>query len=480
MIKPLWTCDEVLQATNGQPLNGGNWMAQGFAMDSRAVGKDDLFIALKAEAGTSQYRTSGNDGHDYVQAAYENGAVAAIVEREMPCDIPQILVKDGFQAMEDLGQFARQRAASLTNVIGITGSVGKTSVRDMVETAFTGAGGCTHASIKSYNNAIGVPFTLSSMLANTDIGVFEIGMNHAGEITPLSHQVRPNIGIITWISEQHIENFNNGLKGIVQAKSELFLGMPSDGMAILPRDNDFYNDLCDNAKKAGLSNIYSFGEHEAADARLLDCQMTANGTRITAMIMGELVSYDLQIAGKHMAFNTLSALLAVKLAVMDVQTAAKALRTIQPLQGRGAREDIIIREGEPPITLIDESYNAAPVAMIAALQVLGMAKPLGNGRRIAILGQMAELGEDKIKYHETLAGPITSAGVDLLFACGPDIKSLYDSMPQSMQGAWTDTSVPLCDRVLNALMPGDIVLVKSSQGMNTKVIVDAIKKLHCL
>ncbi len=464
MTEILWSATEVAKATGGRLVGGDNWGATGLQMDSREITKGDLFIAMIGEEG-------GMDGHDFAQSAVDNGAVAVIVSRELNINIPQVIVEDTFLSLRDLGQYARARA-SLQNVIGITGSVGKTGVRNMVDAAFQGNQLHTHASIKSYNNHVGVPYTLATMKSSTDVLVSEIGMNHANEITPLSKQVQPDIAIITSIAEVHIENFDDGIEGIIRAKSEIFDGMDFNGIAILPHDNDHYGAMVANAKTAGLQHIYSFGEHDKADARLVDCILAANGTRVTAKIIDDHVEYTLQIAGKHMAINSLSALLAVKLADGDAHAAAKALEKIEPIEGRGNRE--IVGDN---ITLINESYNASPIAMNAAFKVMAMVDPGRGGRRIAVLGDMLELGKRARDMHEGLAMPLQAAGVDLLYCCGKDMKSLYDKMPLANQGAHKETSKELAQIIPDVLTPGDVVLVKGSLGSKMKTIVEAMRSM---
>tara|TARA_B100001750_G_scaffold246003_1_gene267094 strand:- start:946 stop:2388 length:1443 start_codon:yes stop_codon:yes gene_type:complete len=473
----LWHVAEVIDATGGECANGNTWQATGFAMDSREVKKGDLFIALKGDAATTKYTSSGHDGHDYVAAAYTNGAVAAIVDHLIDVDIPQIIVPDTFQAFQNLARLSRTRP-SLRQAIAITGSVGKTGTRDMVKSAFDGADVCVHASIKSYNNAIGVPYTLATMPASTEVGIFEVGMNFAGEISPLSHLIKPTMAIITAIAEVHIENFNNGINGIVNAKSEIFDGINANGIALLPRDNPHYDELVANARESGIKHIYSFGEHPESDARLTTSTANADYTHIKATIMGEDVSYHLNIAGKHIAINSLSALLAVKLADLNIQDAAKALETIHPIEGRGARQKLYWGDRNNPVILIDESYNASPVAVKAALQVLAMMNPTGNGRRIAVLGDMRELGKRSQELHENLAQPLQESNVDLVYTCGENMESLYRKIPEHMQGATTATSDELAAIIVSTLQPGDIVLVKGSLGTKMKVIVDSLREGH--
>lgn len=469
MSEILWTANEIVQATQGTLVGDTNWKATGLAMDSRSVKEGDIFIAMIGEEG-------GLDGHDYTQNAIDNGAVALIVMRELPINHPQIIVKDTSQALYDMGQYAKQRA-QLDTTIAVTGSAGKTGTREMLKAAYIGVGDNTHASIKSYNNHVGVPYTLSTMPASSEVGIFEMGMNHPDEITPLSKQVAPDIAIITNVFGVHIENFDNGIDGIIQAKSEIFDGLTTEGIAILPSDSDHYATLLANAKTAGIQNIYSFGEREDSDAQLLDCILAANGTRVTASIMGEEVSYTLQIAGKHIAINSLSALLAIKLSGRDVQKAAKALASIEPIEGRGKRETINSGDPDNPITLIDEAYNANPESMKAAFKVLAMIDPGRGGRRIAVLGDMLEMGSYATQGHEELAMPLQAAGVDLLYCCGQHMKKLYDKMPVANQGAHTKNSAELAEIVPDALTPGDVVLVKGSNGSKLKTVVEAMRAM---
>lgn len=474
MTDTLWNATEVLNAIGGELVNGNLWQASGFAMDSREVKKGDMFIALKGEAGTDKYRTSGQDGHNYVMSAFEKGAVAAIVDHQIDCEIPQIIVQDTFIAFQDLAKFSRNRA-QLLQAIAVTGSVGKTGTRDMINMAFQGAMLKTHASIKSYNNMFGVPYTLATMMQATNIGIFEVGMNYAGEITPLSKIIHPTMAIITSIADVHTENFKDGIKGIVNAKSEIFNGMGIDGIAILPRDNKYYDALVTKAHEAGLTKIYSFGEHPESDARITEYSLSSESTSIKATILGEEVVYKLSIAGKHIAINSLSALLAVKLSEFDIQAAAKALEAIKPIEGRGSRELIKFDDAEHPLILIDESYNASPVALEAALRVLAMIQPVEGGRRIAILGDMLELGQHSVSLHKNIAPSLNEAKVDLLFACGINMKALYEITPPECQGAYSLTSAELADIIVNELKPGDVVLVKGSLGSKMKTIIDVIR-----
>lgn len=466
----IWSAADAAQATDGELKGGESWAASGISIDSRTVEKGDLFIALKGDNG---------DGHQYVADALSKGAAAAIVSHvpdDVADDAPLLIVDDTFTAVQALGGAARARSGA--KIIGITGSVGKTGTKEMLAEAF-GALGQTHACAASFNNHWGVPVSLSAMHAGSDYGIFEIGMNHAGEITPLSGQVKPDIAIITTIAPVHIENFGSE-EEIAVAKAEIFDGMNEAGITILNRDNDWFDFLKERAEAKSLK-VLSFGRHDEADAKLEDCLIAANGSRIKANIMGEDISFGLQVAGEHIALNALSVLLAVKAAGEDVQKAAKALRKIEPLKGRGKREYLDIGDPDNPVTLIDETYNASPVAMRAAFKVLAMIDPGRGGRRIAILGDMYELGKNAQKEHEELDLPLQTADVQFVYTSGPLMKHLHNKLPPEMRGAHEDDTEKLAKIVPDVLTPGDVVMVKGSRGGGEKprmqVIVEALRAL---
>ncbi|CAG0897582.1 unnamed protein product [Cyprideis torosa] len=375
--------------------------------------------------------------------------------------------------MEDLGRAARYRTAA--KIIGVTGSVGKTGTKEMLRTAFD-VQGQTHASVKSYNNHWGVPLSLASMHAGTDYGVFEMGMNHPGEITPLSQMVKPDIAIITTIAPVHIEYFEDGLDGIIAAKAEIFNGMDEGGDVILNRDLESFKILKEKAEAKGLK-VHSFGEHKESGTKILDCLEAANGSRVKAEILGEEVNFSLQIAGRHIVCNALAVLLAVKLADADIQRAAKALARQEPIIGRGKREYLETNEKDNPITLIDESYNASPLAMNAAFKVLALVDPGRGGRRIAVLGDMLELGNDSGKMHTDLALPLKACNVDLVYTCGKNMRKLYEQLPANQRGAHKDTSRELAQIVPDVLVPGDVVMVKGSLGSKMGLVVEALRAL---
>ena len=464
----LWSAKDASVATGGK--TAGAWVSSGLSIDSRTVKPGDLFIAIKGDS---------SDGHDYAASAIEKGAAAIVVSHEIPGILAekQLIVTDTFKALQDLGHAGRARTGA--KIIAVTGSVGKTGTKEMLATAFS-AIGQTHASIKSYNNHWGVPFTLSSMHAGCDYGIFEVGMNHAHEITPLSAMIRPDIAIITTVEAVHAGNFENGEEGIADAKAEIFDGMKPGGVAILNADNRWFARLQEKAAAKNLKTI-SFGEDESADARLTGFLLAANGCRVEADIMGERIAFTMMSSGKHLALNALSALAAVKLCGGDLQKAAREIGKIEPLPGRGRREMIDVGEKDNPVVLIDESYNASPVAMKAAFKVLAMVDPGRGGRRIAILGDMYELGADGARLHKELAMPLQAAGVQLVYTSGPLMKNLYDSLPQDKRGAHVDDTKELAKIVPDVLIPGDVVMVKGSRGPGEKprmqLVVEALRAL---
>ncbi len=465
----IWTAKEAALATGGM-LRGRPWTAIGVSIDSRSVRRGELFIALAGDQG---------DGHDYVAKALAAGAAAAVVSR-VPEGLQDhaalLVVEDTFKALQDLGQAARGRSAA--KIIAVTGSVGKTGTKDMLAAVF-GAMGHMHAAKASYNNHWGVPLSLAEMHEGMDYGIFEIGMNHAGEITQLTKQVRPDIVIITTIASVHGEHFESE-EQIAEAKAEIFDGMAPGGCVILNRDNEWFSFLKEKAVAREL-DVYSFGEHEDADVRLANCLEAANGSRVEACVEGMTVKFSLPIPGRHIVMNALSVLMAVKLSGGDVQTVSRALETIEAPAGRGRREYIDVGDAKNPVTLIDESYNASPVAMKAAFKVLALIDPGRGGRRIAVLGDMYELGKDGARLHKELALPLQAADVQLVYTSGPLMKNLYDALPAEKRGGHEDDHTKLAEIVPGVLVPGDVVMVKGSRGGGEKprmqVVVEALRTL---
>jgi UDP-N-acetylmuramoyl-tripeptide--D-alanyl-D-alanine ligase len=437
----------------------------GISIDSRTLGAGDAFFAVAGD---------NRDGHDFVDAALKAGAGLAVVSKAkrdaFAADAPLLVVDDVLEGLRDLARAARARFTG--KVVAVTGSVGKTSTKEALRLVLSRQGK-THASAASYNNHWGVPLSLSRCPADANFAVFELGMNHAGEIGPLSRLVQPDIAIITTIAPVHIEFFES-IDGIADAKAEIFEGLVKDGIAILNRDNDRFNRLCDRALGARVSRVLSFGEESGADARLLKCMLQADTSTVQASILGDDVTYKLGAPGKHLVMNSLAVLAAAKLAGADLAIAALALADLQPASGRGTRLVLDMPGGSA--LLIDESYNANPVSMVAALALLGQADPGPRGRRIAVLGDMLELGEQSADLHAALAQPIVDHGVDLVFCAGPGMRNLWEVLPSNRRGGYANDSSALEPQVLEAVSSGDAIMIKGSNGSRMTPIVKALQR----
>ncbi len=448
---PLWTGEAIAAATGGRL--SAPFAAEAVSFDSREVIGGELFVALK---GTTA------DGHDHVASAFARGATGALVSR--PVDGPHVLVPDTMAALEALGAAARARATA-ARVLGVTGSVGKTGVKDALARAFArSAPEATHASVKSYNNHTGVPLSLARMPAATRFAVFEMGMNHAGEIAALARQVRPHVAIVTWVANAHIENFADGEPGIARAKAEIFEGVAPGGWGVWPRDNPHAAILKSAIDRQGLRPL-SFGLAPDADVRLIEARIEATGTDFVADVAGERVQARVGMAGRHWLLNALCVLAGVKAAGGDLAEAGLALAGLTGLPGRGARHRLPLAEGGAA-TLIDESYNASPASMAAALSVLA---DTPARRRLAVLGAMRELGAASDSLHAGLAASIRAAGVEGLALVGPEMAALQ------MDGAvhLPDAAAAL-DWVRRTLADGDVLLVKGSNSVGLGALVAAL------
>ena len=363
--------------------------------------------------------------------------------------------------MEDLA--VASRARSDAKIVAVTGSAGKTTTKEMLRLAL-GALGATHASAASYNNHWGVPLSLASLPRDARYAVFEIGMNHFGEIRSLVGFVRPHVALVTTIAPAHLEFFGT-CDAIADAKSEIFEGIEPGGAALIPSDSPYAERLATRAKQSHVARILTFGEKSGSDARLLNYEELDGHAHIRADIAGLPVEFTIAAPGRHIANNALGALLAVKALEGDVLNAGAAMKSFAALKGRGAR----FHAGG--VEVIDESYNANPASMAAALALLGPAK----GRRIAVLGDMLEMGDDAASHHAGLAAPLEATRVDLVFLCGAQMKSLWDKLPASRRGAYAANSNDLLKPLLTALKAGDTVLVKGSNSMKLSVVIDALK-----
>ncbi len=468
----LWDRDTLVAATGGVAC--GAWGAvKGVSIDTRTIQKGDLFVALK----------DTRDGHDFVGAALEAGAGAALVSHVpegVAADAPLLMADSPLFALESLGIAARARAKA-AKVIAVTGSAGKTSVKDALASILSPQE-ATHASAKSYNNHWGVPLTLARMAQETRYGIFEIGMNHSGEIAPLTRMVRPHIAVITNVLPAHLGNFDSEAD-IAAAKAEIMEGVMPGGHIVLNRDNRWFDLLATKAQALGL-NIISFGEGAEASARLLKLSQKAESASVEADILGERVLFKLNTAGRHQAINALAVLAAAKLAGADLARCALGLGQWKPGDGRGARRRIRLDAIDPKsaFLLIDESYNANPASVVAALETLSLAQPdktpTGRlGRRIAVLGDMLELGGEADRLHREIADAPPMQAVDQVFACGPHCKTLYDALPKAKRGAWMPDSQSLAPLVKAEMHAGDVIMVKGSLGSAMAVIVTALDAL---
>ena len=448
----LWSSAEAETATLGRA--SAPFAVNGLSIDTRTLKEGDLFVALKGDS---------RDGHDFVRAAFAAKAGAALVSRKPEgADLnsavgPLLTVANTQRALEDLARAARAR--SNAKILAVTGSAGKTTTKEILRHALNGLGR-THVSAASYNNHWGVPLSLAALPADAEYGVFEIGMNHFGEIRNLVSFVRPHVAMITTIAPAHLEFFGN-CESIVDAKSEIFEGLVAGGAALIPADSPYADRLAARARQAKVGRLLRFGKE--GEAKLISFTPDGEGMRLKADILGHAVDCYVGAPGAHIAANAVGALAAVALADGDVLNAAAGLRDFTALKGRGAR----FRSGD--VIVIDESYNANPASMAAALALLGSS----TGRKIAVLGDMLEMGPGD--HHAALAVPVEAAHTDLVFASGREMKALWDALPAGRRGAYAENSAALAPDLLKALKPGDTVLVKGSFGSKMGLIVDALK-----
>ncbi|HEY9079545.1 UDP-N-acetylmuramoylalanyl-D-glutamyl-2,6-diaminopimelate--D-alanyl-D-alanine ligase [Magnetovibrio sp.] len=460
----LWTSQDAARATGGDVHP--DWQATGVSINTRTLKPGDLFIALQGPNA---------DGHDYVATAFEKGASAAAVCHRPPVldpDAPLLVVDDTMQALEALGRAARDRLDH-AKVIAVTGSVGKTGTKEALKLVLSEQGK-TSASEGSLNNHWGLPLSLSRIPKDADYAVLELGMNHPGELTPLSLMARPHVCVITTIAPAHTEFFANADE-IADAKAEIFKGAQPGATAVLNRDIKEYDRLFDAARGADMGEIVTFGGGIDADFRLVECSLHAESSDVTAMTpLGEL-TYRLGVPGRHWVMNSLCVLAAVHAAGGNVAQAAKTLSKLTAPTGRGQRFEI--ETGAGSFVLIDESYNASPAAMRAAMAVLS-AQPLGpDGRRIAVLGDMLELGEETPELHAALNEVLEDNHINLVFLAGEAMEHLWKVMPSERRGHHSVSSDLLADVVRKAVRPGDVVMVKGSAGVRMGRVVEVLKSL---
>ena len=457
----LWTSDELVAAMAGRPVGHLPEGITGISIDSRSIAPGEAFFAIKGDRV---------DGHNYATFAMANGASLLVVsEGKLPAlgrlTVPMIVVDDVLVALTRLGMAARDRVTG--RIIAVTGSVGKTTTKEMLRHVLAPSGK-VHASAASFNNHWGVPLTLARMPRDTDYGVFEIGMNHADEIRPLVKMVRPHVGIITAIAAAHLGNFAS-LEEIAYAKAELMEGVVPGGHAILNRDSDYYPILEKAAQDNGIGHIVGFGENPRADIRLAEYTATLDGSSVWATLGGHTLELTIGAPGRHIADNALAVLGAVAAVGADLDQAIAALATLQAEEGRGRKHRL--ETGAGAFTLIDESYNANPASMRAAIALLAATVPEGNGRQVAILGDMLEMGEDSANLHAALADPLLSCGIEHVWLAGPDMAALRDALPDTLSVEYRPDAEALSAFVRETVRPGDVLMVKSSKGTGFSRIV---------
>ena len=470
---PLWDWDDLVRVSGGIASGEPTQPVTGFSIDTRSLQPGDVFVALKDQ----------RDGHAFVTAAFERGAAAALVDStyvRQPGDGALILRRHPLEMLRRIGIAARSRLKPTARVIAVTGSAGKTGTTAMLRAALSTAGK-THAPEKSFNNHWGVPLTLARMPEDTEFAVFEIGMNHAGEIRPLVKLVRPHIAIVTNVLPVHVGNFPDGETGVANAKAEIFEGLVDGGVAIIPQDNPHFERLSDKASSSG-AKIVSFGRSHPADVYPKSLRVEPDQSTVE-LPSGH--SYRLRTPGEHIALNSLAVVAVLQsLAVnwgakVDMDFGLQTLQFITATSGRGAQARYLVRApgSAPPdeVLLIDESYNANPASMRAALAVLGATSPAPGRRRIAVMGDMRELGDLGPQLHGDLIDAIAPNKVDAVFACGPLMQGLFKQLRADHRGAWSEASTGLIAALFDALQPGDVVMIKGSLGTNMAPIVNEFK-----
>ncbi|MEK1887587.1 MAG: UDP-N-acetylmuramoylalanyl-D-glutamyl-2,6-diaminopimelate--D-alanyl-D-alanine ligase [Phyllobacterium sp.] len=460
----LWTSDAMIEAMNGRPVGKLPDGITGISIDTRTLKQGEAFFAIKGDA---------LDGHDFATAAVAAGAALLVVaEAKLPAlgklKAPMIVVDDVLAAMTRLGIASRER--SHAQIIAVTGSVGKTTTKGALRHALANTGR-VHASVASFNNHWGVPLTLARMPADTDYGVFEIGMNHADEIRPLVKMVRPHVALVTLIAPAHLGHFKN-LQEIAAAKAEIFEGVVPGGYALLNRDDKHFKLLEKMAADAGVEHIKTFGENARADYRLVKLKLLGECSCMTARLAGEEAVVKVGAPGRHIVQNVLAVLGAAHLTGADMAKVTLALASLRPESGRGARHTLEMAKGT--FTLIDESYNANPASMRAAIELLAAATPTGRGRRIAVLGDMLELGKQAPKLHAELSSVITDNHINMVFLGGPEMAALKGAMPVEFHAEYRQSVEELQPQLLKTIRAGDVIMIKSSKGTGFSQIVKTL------
>jgi UDP-N-acetylmuramoyl-tripeptide--D-alanyl-D-alanine ligase len=460
-MTPLWTAAEAVAATGGSSPT--EWAATGVSIDTRSLAPGDLFVAL---------RGPNHDGHDFVATALRRGAAAAMVDREIPevpISVPLLGVADTLAGLTALGAAGRNRSAA--RIVAVTGSVGKTGTKEALRLALASSGP-TYASAGGLNNHWGAPLSLARLPPDACYGVFELGMNHPGEIADLTRRVRPHVAVVTTVEPVHL-GFFPSVEAIAEAKAEIFLGLERGGTAVLNRDNPHYARLADAAKRAGAVEILAFGAHPEAAVRLVDCVLDSCGSTIEAVVCGSPIRFLVPVPGRHWVMNALAVLAAAQTAGAAVDRAADALAELQPLPGRGRRHELAWLGGT--LTVIDESYNASPPSMRAALAVLAATEPGAGARRVAVLGDMLELGNASERLHRELAEPLAAAEVDRVFLIGEATAALDEVLPEGKRGGLWRSPEEAMPALLRFLEPGDVVTIKGSRAVRVSRVVELLR-----
>jgi UDP-N-acetylmuramoyl-tripeptide--D-alanyl-D-alanine ligase len=445
----LWTGQEIAKAVSGRLIN--DFKATGVSIDSRTLKAGDLFVAIQGPKV---------DGHHFVKSALAAGAGGAIVTH-IPegCDpqAPLVVVENTERALEELGHASRQRTHA--KVLAVTGSFGKTGTKEALRHVLSKQGK-TSATQSSFNNLWGVPLTLARVHADDDYAIIELGMNHAGELTPLSQQVRPDVAMITNVGEMHLVHFGT-IEKVADAKAEIFNGVVAGGKAILNRDNSQFERLAAYAQQKQLQ-LLTFGQQNKADFQVTDVKSLSHGFEVTASTPVGVITYTINLLGEHWILNSIGVLAMVYAAGADVERAAQDFASFELFDGRGQIHKVSYK-GDV-LTVINDSYNAGPDSMKAALKVLGKIQPGPQGRRVAILGDMLELGEKSQAYHEALLPVLMEQQVDVVFTCGPEMQNLWKLLPANKQGIHDNDIDALVTQVMQRLQPGDVVIAKGSRG----------------
>ena len=457
--KSLWTAQEITEIfTHSLP---SDWSAKGVSIDSRTCREKDIFIALKGQ----HY-----DGHDFIRSVLKKNAALAIAEHNPVSDDNSrvLVVRNSLEALYQCAIF--RRANTKAKIVAVTGSVGKTTTKEMIFHVLSKQG-LGFANPGNFNNHIGMPLSLMSMPREAKYGVFEIGMNHAGEIAPLTKLLRPHIAVVTNVAGVHLCNFRS-VKEIAKAKAEIFDGLEKGGIVILNADNPYTEYLISLAEEKAIANIITFGSSISAHCRIIRSKEIDRITYVEAQLWGEPVEYRLHIKGQHQVYNALIALAIAKLFKGDVKKASKDIETFKPIKGRGAIHHLTINKKS--VTVIDESYNANPTSVEAAIDTL--TKMTQSGKKIAVLGDMLELGTNEKKMHRNLKQILVERGINKVFCVGKLSKELYRELPVTMQGGWTMTSKEICPILTPTLDKEDIVLIKGSHSLHMEKIVRFLLK----